>query len=192
MTQLLFSQHAGYPAFDHRSNSTYRSYNQNDLISAKCDSDRCMAWNKDKNLLIAKNWYYRGLIYQKFYEDFDSLNTSFENKYFNKYKDNEINHIFGRLTKDTTLIISIESYVNCICCDIKNDTLSFDMLISDSIYRKQSIEKFNTFNFDSDNYMTPLKDTILPQILEYLNNGALRKSENEQVYIDILSGIIEK
>ncbi len=191
LTQQLFSQHAGFPPHDPRSNSTSRNYAKNNLVSAKYDSDKCIAWNKESNHLKAKNWYYRGLIYQKFYENFDSLNESFENKYSRIYNENEFKILFGKLTKDTTLLIAVESYLKCICSDIKNDSLNYEKILNDSIYRKFNIEKFNTFEFTNDRYIDPLKDTLLPQILEFINNGALRKWEKEQIYIEIFTGINE-
>ena len=188
--QLLFSQRNALPCTGYGDDVSL-PFHQKNYELAKARSDKCIAFNRWNYVKYPRTWYYRGLVYQKFYEDFDSLNESFEKKYFKNLSEADIQFLYGRLTKDTTFEIAVESYLKCICSIIKNDTLNYERIINDSIYRKHNIEKFKTLEFANDKYIAPLKDTILPKILEYLNNGTLRNWDNEQIYIDIFTGIIE-
>lgn len=188
---LTFSQSGGLICPSQPCECQSHYYLKKNLVNARLYSDYCIKKNNEKSILNPKTWFYRGLIYQKVYEVYDSIYSLLNDSTLDSSAKSHFKDLYHNISKDSVLNISMESYLKAFCYNIQNDTLSTDKIIYDSNYRIQQLEKFKTYEFKNIRYVLELRDIFLPQILDYVAMKTFSLSEEDKIYTEIFWGIIE-
>jgi len=188
----VYSQRAGLICPQEPCECQSDSYSKKNYIKAKYYSDECLKQNDQKHLINSRTWFYRGLVYQEVFEDFDSIyNLNIETSLINTSK-SHLKVFYHHIPKDSALIVSAESYLKFFCYNISNDSLQIDKILTDTIYRVHNLEKLEKFEFKNKNYQAKFRDIILPKILKYIEKRELSNWNRKEVYLEIFHRIIER
>ena len=117
----VYSQRAGLICPKEPCECQSDSYSKKNYIKAKYYSDECIKINDEKYLLNPRTWFYRALIYQEVYEDYDSIYNLTKDSSLINSKKSHLKVYYKDISKDSALIISSESYLKFFCYNISND-----------------------------------------------------------------------